>query len=58
MKKLFVLFLCLAAVAGLMFAGDIHPPGIPALALPGYGVDYAAVIPDTVLVMETLEFPD
>jgi hypothetical protein len=53
MKKLFVLFLCLMAVAG--FAGTVHPPGAVALemVLPGYGVDYCAVTPDTVLVAET-----
>jgi hypothetical protein len=58
MKKLFVLFLCLAAVAGLVFAGTVHPPGVLTLETPGYVVDYADVAPDTVLVMETLTFPD
>ena len=54
MKKLFVLFLCLVAVAGFVSAGAVHPPGPPALemALSGYGVDCCAVAPDTVLVME------
>jgi hypothetical protein len=60
MKKLFVFLLCLVAVAGFVFAGDIHPPGAPSLevALPGYGVDYAAVTPDMVLIMETMGRPD
>jgi hypothetical protein len=50
MKKLFVLFLCLVAVAGFVAAG---PPGAPALELSGYGVGYEAVTLDAVLVMET-----
>jgi hypothetical protein len=50
MKKLFVLFLCLVAVAGLV-AAAAGPPGAPALELSGYG--YEAVTPDAVLVMET-----
>jgi hypothetical protein len=45
MKKLLFLFLCLAAVAGFVSAGDIHPPG--ALEMPGLGCE--AVAPDTVL---------
>jgi hypothetical protein len=58
MKKLFVLFLCLVAVAGLVSAGTVHPPGAPALETVGYG--YEAVTPATVLVMETSfgEFSD
>jgi hypothetical protein len=56
MKKLFVLFLCLMAVAGFVSAGTVHPPGAPALeALPGYVADYCAVTPDTVL---TVTMPD
>jgi hypothetical protein len=51
MKKLFVLFLCLVAVAGLVSAGTVHPPGAPALETAGYG--YEAVTPAMVLVMET-----
>jgi hypothetical protein len=56
MKKLFVLFLCLMAVAGIVFAGTVHPPGEISLdmVLPGYGINYAVVTPDTVLVVETL----
>jgi hypothetical protein len=52
MKKLFVLLLCLVAVAGLVSAGVVHPPEAPALemALSGYGVGYEAATPDTVLV--------
>jgi hypothetical protein len=49
MKKLLFLFLCLAAVAGFVMADDIHPPGAPALELPGHGVGCEAAIPDTVL---------
>jgi hypothetical protein len=58
MKKLFVLFLCLVAAAG--FVSAVHPPGAPALeVLPGYGVDYCAVMPDSVLVADMLnELPD
>jgi hypothetical protein len=53
MKKLFILFLCLMAVAGFVSAGTVHPPGASVLeALPGYAVDYCAVTPDTVLVIE------
>jgi hypothetical protein len=60
MKKLFVLFLCLVAVAGVVSANTLHPPGAPASeVLPGYGVDYCAVTPDTVLVVDMLnKFPD
>jgi hypothetical protein len=53
MKKLFVLFLCLVAVAGLVAADAAGPPGAPALELSGYGFYEAAVTPDAVLVMET-----
>jgi hypothetical protein len=52
MKKLLFLFLCLAAVAGFVSAGDIHPPG--SLELPGYGVGCEAVAPDTVLAVALL----
>jgi hypothetical protein len=51
MKKLFVLFLCLAAAVGFIWAGAVRPPGIP--ELPGYGVGCEAVAPDTVLAIET-----
>ncbi|MDR1249315.1 MAG: hypothetical protein LBK63_08440 [Treponema sp.] len=51
MKKLFVLFLCLAAVAGFVVADDYRPPGAPALELPGHGVGCEAVIPDTILAV-------
>jgi hypothetical protein len=56
MKKLFVLFLCLMAVAGFVFAGTVHPPGEISLdmTLPGYGAEYRVVTPDTVLVVEVL----
>jgi hypothetical protein len=52
MKKLFVLFLCLVAVAG--FAGTVHPPGATALktVLPGYGVHETVVTSDTVLATQ------
>jgi hypothetical protein len=56
MKKLFVLFLCLMAVAGSVSAGAVHPPGEISPALPGYGVDDCAVTPDTVLAAATLGF--
>ena len=53
MKKLIFLLLMAVALVGLVSAstGAAHPPGAPALemALSGYGVDYAAVTPDTVL---------
>ena len=61
MKKLFVLFLCLVAVAGFVSAGAVHPSGVPAPeVLPGYGVDYCAVTPDTALIatMPTCGLPD
>ena len=59
MKKLFVLFLCLVAVAGFVSAGAVHPSGVPAPeVLPGYGVGYCAVTPDTALVAETYGLPD
>jgi hypothetical protein len=54
MKKLFVLFLCLAAVAGFVSAGTVHPPGELPLELPGYG--YEAVAPDTVLAAALLAY--
>jgi hypothetical protein len=56
MKKLFVLFLCLMAAAGFVSAGTVHPPGemSPEMALSGYGVNDAAVTPDTVLATATL----
>jgi hypothetical protein len=57
MKKLFVLFLCLMAVAGFVSAGTVHPPGTPALALSEYGVGYEAVTPDTVLAVAAHELP-
>jgi hypothetical protein len=54
MKKLFVLFLCLVAVAGFVSAGTVHPPGVLAPeTLPEYGVDCYAITPDTVLVVVT-----
>ena len=57
MKKLFVLFLCLVAVAGFVSAGTVRPPGATALeVLPGYGVDDRAVTPDTVLAATLLTF--
>jgi hypothetical protein len=52
MKKLLVLFLCLAAVAGFVMADDYRPPG--ALEMPGHGVGCEAVIPDTVLTVVPL----
>jgi hypothetical protein len=55
MKKLLLLFLCMAAVAGFVWANDYRPPGAPALEMPGYGVGYEAVTPDTVLTMASLE---
>jgi hypothetical protein len=55
-KKIFLLFLCLVAVAGFVFAGTLHPPGAPALALPGYGVHEAAVTPGTVLAAALLTY--
>jgi hypothetical protein len=55
MKKLFVLFLCLAAVAGFVWAEDYRPPGAPALEMTGYGVGCEAVVPDTVLAVASLE---
>jgi hypothetical protein len=60
MKKLFVLFLCLVAVAGLVSAGTVHPPGAPALEMTGYGFYEAAVTPAAVLIAETpfREFSD
>jgi hypothetical protein len=60
MKKLFVLFLCLMAAVGFVSANTVHPPGAPSLeVLPGYGVDYCAVTPDSVLVADMLnELPD
>jgi hypothetical protein len=60
MKKLFVLFLCLVAVAGFVFAGTLHPPGALAPALPGYGVHETAVTQSTVLAaaMFTYGLPD
>jgi hypothetical protein len=56
MKKLFVLFLCLAAVAGFVSAGTVHPPGENSPALSGYGVGYEAVTPDTVLITAKLAY--
>jgi hypothetical protein len=52
-KKLFVLFLCLVAVAGFVSAGAVHPPGASVLEMTGYGFHEAAVTPVTVLVIET-----
>jgi hypothetical protein len=54
MKKLLVLFLCLAAVAGFVVADDYRPPGAPVLELSGHGVGCEAVIPDTVLAVAPL----
>jgi hypothetical protein len=56
MKKLFILFLCLVAVAGVVSAGTVHPPGELSPVMPGYGADYCAVTPDTVLVMAALTY--
>jgi hypothetical protein len=58
MKKLFVLFLCLMAVAGFVSAGTVHPPGAQALgmALSENGVYEAAVTPDAVLIVVTLTY--
>jgi hypothetical protein len=53
MKKLFVLFLCLAAAVGFIWAGAVRPPGIPELL--GYGAGCEAVTPDTVLAVASLE---
>jgi hypothetical protein len=54
MKKLLVLFLCMAAVAGFVWADDCRPPGAPVLELPGHGVGCEAVTPDTVLAVAPL----
>jgi hypothetical protein len=58
MKKLFILFLCLMAVAGFVSAGAAHPPGEHSPVLSGYAVDYYAVTPDTVLITDALALPD
>jgi hypothetical protein len=54
-KRLFILLLVMALGAGMVFAtaNPSHPPGAPALemALPGYGVDFPAFTPGTVLAM-------
>jgi hypothetical protein len=52
MKKLFLLLLCLAVFAGFVSAGVVRPLGEISPALPGYGVGYEAVAPDTVLITQ------
>jgi hypothetical protein len=54
MKKLLFLFVCLAAVAGFVWADDYRPPGALALELSGHGVGCEAVAPDTVLAVAPL----
>jgi hypothetical protein len=58
MKKLFLLLLCLAALAGFVLAGAVGPPGEIPPALPGYGVGYEAVAPapGTVPAVEALVY--